>query len=67
MDIISAYLAGLLDEEIYMEAPEGLGMPLGTTLWVLKALYWLKQSGRVWYQRIQKFFESQGLYRTDSD
>jgi hypothetical protein len=67
VDVISAYLAGHLDEEVYMEPPEGLDMPLGTTLRLLKALYGLKQSGRVWYHRIQEFLESQGLYRTDSD
>jgi hypothetical protein len=47
VDVISAYLAGHLDEEVYMEPPEGLDMPLGTTLWLLKALYGLKQSGHV--------------------
>jgi len=50
-----------------MEPPEGLDMPLGTTLWLLKALYGLKQSGRVWYHWIQEFLKSQGLYRTDSN
>ena len=45
MDIVSAYLAGTLEEEIFMEAPEGLGYPKGTLVQLIKALYGLKQSG----------------------
>jgi hypothetical protein len=67
MDIVSAYLAGTLDEDIYMEPPDGYGLPDGATVQVIKALYGLKQSGRVWYKKIQELLEKLGLYRTDSD
>ena len=67
MDVVSAYLAGVLDEDIYMEPPDGYGLPKGATVQVIKALYGLKQSGRVWYKKIQEFLKTQGLYRTDSD
>jgi len=67
MDIVSAYLAGVLDEDIYIEPPEGLGLPSGSTVQVVKALYGLKQSGRVWYKKIQAWLKSQGFERTDSD
>ena len=52
MDVVSAYLAGVLDEDIYMEPPDGYGLPKGATVQVIKALYGLKQSGRVWYKKI---------------
>jgi hypothetical protein len=67
MDVISAYLAGVLDEDIYMTPPDGLGLPEGSTLQVIKALYGLKQSGRVWYKRIRDLLKSLGLEHTDSD
>jgi hypothetical protein len=67
MDVVSAYLAGTLDEEIYMNAPEGLGHPNGTTVRLIKSLYGLKQSGRVWYKKIESTLNSFGLTRTDSD
>jgi hypothetical protein len=67
MDIVSVYLAGTLDKEIYIEAPEGLGHPKGTVVKLVKALYSLKQSGRIWYKRIESTLNSCGLEHTDSD
>jgi hypothetical protein len=67
MDVVSAYLAGTLDEEIYMDAPEGLGHPKGTVVRLIKALYGLKQSGRVWYKKMESTLNSSGLEHTDSD
>ena len=54
-DIKSAYLLAKLDEEIYMDIPEGLDVEknIGTGWKVcklLKGLYGLKQSGRMWNQ-----------------
>jgi len=54
-DIKSAYLLAKLDEEIYMDIPEGLEVEknIGTGRKVcklLKGLYGLKQSGRMWNQ-----------------
>ena len=51
LDIKSAYLFGTLDEEIYMEQPEGF---VNTNhpkkvLKLRKALYGLKQAGLVWW------------------
>jgi len=52
-DIKSAYLLAKLDEEIYMDIPEGLAVEPGMGRKVcklLKGLYGLKQSGRMWNQ-----------------
>jgi Reverse transcriptase (RNA-dependent DNA polymerase) len=46
LDVKTAYLNGLLDEEIYMRAPPGSSTPY----WRLrKGLYGLHQAGRQWY------------------
>jgi hypothetical protein len=52
----NAYLYGDLDEEIYMEQPQGFAQP-GKERHVIrlwKALYGLKQAGRVWWQTLHK-------------
>jgi len=50
IDIKTAYLYGNLDEEIYMEQPEGFKLPgKENKVWRLcKALYDLKQAGLSW-------------------
>lgn len=70
MDVPNAYLKGELEEEIYMEAPEGLILPLGQEHWVLrlkKGLYGLKQSGREWNKKISKFLHSIGYTTISGD
>lgn len=49
VDISHAFINGELEEEIYMEQPEGFhfGKP-GDVLRLNKSLYGLKQAGRVW-------------------
>ena len=50
INIKTAYLNGDLDEEVYMEIPEGFDQYNGTKVLLLrKALYGLKQAGRQWY------------------
>jgi hypothetical protein len=53
IDVKTAYLNGELDEEIYMEPPEGYQVPEGHVLLLKKALYGLKQAGRQWYKRLR--------------
>ena len=51
MDVVTAYLYGSLDNEIYMKVPEGLKMPEAYksremySIRLQKSLYGLKQSG----------------------
>jgi hypothetical protein len=52
IDIKTAYLYGLLEEECWMEQPEGFEEP-GKEDWVwalIKGLYRIKQAGRTWNQ-----------------
>ena len=45
IDVKTAYLHGELDEEIFMEPPEGFPAPNGHVYRLKKALYGLKQAG----------------------
>lgn len=67
LDIVSAYLAGKLEETIYMAPPEALGLPKTKALRLVSSLYGLKQSGRVWYKTISVTLTGHGLGRTNSD
>ena len=67
IDIIMAYLAGELKEEIYMEPPVGLPNSEQRVCRLRKGLYGLKQSARVWNQRIGKKLEQSGMHATNGD
>src|SRR5579859_8019846 len=70
MDVVTAFLAGNLEEEIYMEQPEGfeLGSKEEDLVCRLrKSLYGLKQAPRVWNQKIRSFLKSIGFDQTYSD
>src|SRR6516164_11403086 len=67
VDIVTAYLSSFLKECIYMRPPEGLDLPIGSVLLLLRALYGLKQSGRAWYEEIATKLMNYGLVRSESD
>ena len=67
MDVITAYLAGELEEEIYMELPAGLPNSQGKVCRLQKGLYGLKQSARIWNQRIGERLKQSGMLVTSSD
>jgi hypothetical protein len=54
MDVVTAYLYGSLDSDIYMKAPDGISIPdteANRNMFCVKlqkSLYVLKQSGRMW-------------------
>ena len=61
MDIVTAYLYGSLDSDIYMKIPEGFKLPDACTprnflsIKLQRFLYGLKQSGRMSYQRLSEY------------
>ncbi len=69
MDVKSAFLNGLLDEEIYMEQPEGFVDPDHSDKVCLlnKAIYGLKQALRAWNQQFHGVLLDLGFSRTHSD
>ena len=69
MDVKSAFLHGDLDEEIYMEQPQGF-IVAGSEHLVCrlqKALYGLKQASRAWNLQFHGVLEELGFTRTYSD
>jgi hypothetical protein len=61
MDVVTSYLYGSLDLDIYIKVPDGipvLNMHANHNTYyvkLIKSLYGLKQSGRMWYNRLKKF------------
>ena len=69
MDVVTAFLNEHLDEEIYMEIPDGFpgaGDPTKVCK-INRALYGLKQAPKSWYERIDAWFVLQGLTRSQND
>ena len=59
METKSSFLNGELEEEVYIEQPEGFQL-LENAYYVCKskkALYGLKQAPRVWYFRLDKYLQ----------
>jgi hypothetical protein len=69
MDVVTAFLNGELDEEIYMEQPEGYVEPGQDDMVckLKKSLYGLKQSPRCWNQTFVKSVESLGFEQSQAD
>ena len=68
MDVITAFLGGNLEEEIFMEQPEGFMIGNGDMVCLLgKSLYGLKQSARIWNIRIHRYLKAIGFTQSQSD
>jgi len=69
MDVVTAFLNGTLDEEIYMQQPDGY-VECGKEHLVCKlkrSLYGLKQSPRCWNKAYQEHMESMGFKQSAAD
>ncbi|KAJ9557345.1 hypothetical protein OSB04_011959 [Centaurea solstitialis] len=69
MDVKSAFLNGVLHEEVYIEQPEGFVNPdFPNHVCILdKALYGLKQAPRAWYETLTNHLLSKGFKRGTID
>ena len=69
MDVKSAFLNGDLEEEVYIEQPDGfiLGNDPNLVCKLKKALYGLKQAPRAWYYRLDKYLHQQGFSKGSVD
>jgi hypothetical protein len=63
MDVKSTFLNGDLEEEVYMEKPEGFSLTDNPNYVcnLKKTLYGLKQAPRSWYYRLEKFLQEKGF------
>ena len=62
LDIITAFLNGDVDAEIYMGVPEGMNLnPKKFVLKLRRSLYVLRQAPRIWWERMRKFLLQSGF------
>ena len=69
LDVKTAFLNGILEEDIYMSIPEGLLIPSNSNLVckLNKSLYVLKQFSRAWYQRLYQYLLLHKFQRLESN
>ena len=69
MNVKTAFLHGDLDEEIYMEQPDGFHVPKKEHLVckLKKSLYGLKEAPRQWYKKFDSFMMNHEYKRTVVD
>ena len=69
MDLKTTFLNGVIEEEVYIEQPQGFEVEDRKThvFKLKKALYGLKQSPWAWYGRIDSFMMSLGFTKSKVD
>jgi hypothetical protein len=67
VDVKTAFLHGKVEEDIYLQAPEGAGYQKGTVLKLEKSLYGIKQAPRVFYELVRDHLLSEGFASSKSD
>ena len=69
MDVKSTFLNGDLEEEVYIEQPDGfiLGNDPNLVCRLKKDLYGIKQAPRAWYYRLDKYLHQQGFSKGSAD
>ena len=68
MDVITAYLYKSIDSDIHMKIPEGFKLPEAVStkprsmfsIKLQRSLYGLKQSRRMWYNRLSEYLLKEG-------
>ena len=69
MDANFTFLNGILEEEVYIEQPEGFvdENNKDKVCKLHKPLYGLKQAPRAWYERLHKYVVQIGFETTDDN
>ena len=67
MDVKTAFLNGILKEEIYMRVPQGVKCNANQVCKLNKALYGLKQAARCWFEMFEKALIEKGFQNSSVD
>ena len=69
MDVKTAFLNGIIEEEVYIKQPKGFDIFISEShVWKLKrVLYGLKQAPRAWYTQIDSYFTGLGFTKSEAD
>ena len=65
MNVKTTFLNGVIEEEVYIEQPEGFEThERGTYVCILnKALYRIKQAPKAWYGRLDSYLQQMGFIK----
>lgn len=66
-DVKTAFLNGDLEEEIYVEIPDGVLVDKSNVLKLNRSLYGLKQASRCWNKKFTEFLKSYGFVQSQAD
>lgn len=66
-DIATAFLNGELEEVIHIQPPEGLDIPAGHSLQLLKSLYGLKQAPRCFNKKFKQVLDKLTMQQIHAD
>lgn len=67
LDVKTAFLNGVLKENVYMYPPDGMILNPGFVLKLRRSLYGLKQSPKCWNDRFHEFITSLGFRQSSAD
>jgi len=67
LDVDTAFLNGILQEEIYMRLPQGIGLNSGKFVRLLRSIYGLKQASQVWNELLDTELGKLGFKRITAD
>ena len=69
MDVKAMFLNGVIEEEVYIEQPEGFEIFSSEShvCRLKRALCGLKQAPRAWYTRIDSYFTRLGFSKSEVD
>jgi Reverse transcriptase (RNA-dependent DNA polymerase) len=67
MDVKGAYLNGILQENVFMQQPEGYEDESGRVCQLIKTLYGLKQSGHKWNKKLDNESKEKRFMSLKSD
>lgn len=66
-DVTTAFLNGVIEEDVYVEAPIGFPLPNGKVYKLNKSLYGTKQAPRAWNKTLDRFLKKIGFIQLKSE